>query len=175
MAGKSFEPILLGEGKLIIDEGDAGEFDAGYVRGGTFTDGYTVRHIQVDGKKGDVQGDAIVEEGKPMLEMNAVQMESAILEKVFSGLTVADAAGIKTITRSLTIATADYHINAAFVGKTKAGKDIKIIVKLALMEGPISLTFADKGEVEIPVVAIGNYTSIDDTDLPYEIVTDETV
>jgi hypothetical protein len=171
----NYGPIMLGEGKLIIDEGETGELDLGYVIGGTFTDDYVVRHIEVMGKKGPMKGDAVVESIIPRLEITSLQMESANLEKLFVGVAVADATGIKTITRALTIADADYLINITYVGTTKAGKDVKIIIKAPLMEGPINLNFADKREVEIPCVAIGNYLTLDDTEAPYEIILDETV
>jgi len=167
--------IMLGEGKLYIDYDEVGVLEIGYVRGGTYTDDYTVRHIEVMGKKGPMKGDAVVESVVPKLEMTSVQMESALLEKLFSGVNVADSAGIKTITRDLQIVDADYHVNVTYIGQTKAGKDIQIKILVPLMEGPMNLNFDDKGEVEIPVVAIGNYLTLDDTEAPMEIVMDETV
>lgn len=172
---KSFEPIMLGEGKLYIDYGESGELEVGYVRGGTFTDDYVIRHIEVMGKYGNVKGDAVVDTIMPKLEITAIQMDSSFLTELFVGMQAVDAAGIVTLTRLLVIADADYHVNVAYVGATKAGKDVVIQIDNPLMEGPVNLNFESKGEVEIPCVAMGNYATVDDTVAPYQIILDETV
>lgn len=170
-----FSKILLGEGKLYADYGEVGELELGYVRGGTFNENLTIRHIEVDGKKGMVAGDAVVETVDPQLDVTMMEVNSANMVKVFTGLQVADAAGIKTITRSLVIDETDYLTNITYVGATKAGKECSIKLLNASGEGSLQLAFADKSEVEIPITMKGNYTSVDDTTAPYELVIDETV
>lgn len=171
---KTFGKIMLGEGVLTYNNGST-DVDLGYTRGGSFNDNLIIRHIEVDGKKGNVKGDAIIESCTPELEFTTVQMQSELLEVVFANVTVADAAGIKTMTRKVTnILEEEYLDDVTFTGKTVDGKDIKIKLLNALGEGPATLTFTDKAEVEVPCMFTGNYTSIADTTAPYEVILDET-
>ena len=169
-----FEKIILGEGKLYLNYGEVTEADLGYVRGGTFNENITFRHIEVDGKKGNVEGDAVIETVQPQLDVVMMEIVAANMAKVFSGLAVDATTPASTkITRTLTIGASAYLTNVAYVGKTKAGKAVAIKVLNATGEGPVNLIFADKSEVEIPLMFHGNYTSIEDTNAPYEIITDE--
>lgn len=169
-----FGKIILGEGSLVADYGELGELDLGYVRGGTFNENMIIRHIQVDGKKGNVAGDAVVETVDPTLSVVMMEINSANMAKVFTGTSV-DAAipAETTITRTLVIDEADYLTNISFVGKTKAGKACVVKLLNASGEGSLNLAFADKAEVEIPLMFHGNYTSITDTAAPYEVIIDE--
>lgn len=169
-----FKPIMLGEGKLFLDEGEAGELEIGYVRGGEFNDQLEMRHIEADGKRSHLKGDAVVNTIQPQLTINALEMSSDNLDKLFCGVEVADATGIKTLTRNYAVADTDYLTNVTFVGVTKAGKPVKIKLLNALGEGPINLAFADKEEVIIPCLFTGNGDTIADTKAPFELVLDET-
>lgn len=169
----TFDKIVLGEGQLLADYGEVGELNLGYVRGATFNENITFRHIEVDGKKGNIKGDAVVETVDPTLEVVMMEIVAANMAKVFSGLTVTDASGVKTITRDLSLVDGDYLTNISYVGKTKAGKDVVIKLLNASGEGSINLAWADKAEVEIPLMFHGNYAAITDTAAPYEIIIDE--
>lgn len=170
-----FSKIILGEGKLFADYGETGEADLGYVRGATFNENLTVRHIQVDGKKGNVAGDAIVETVDPTLEVVMMEINSENMIKTFTGINSDTVTTVTTLTRSLTMESADYLTNISFVGQTKAGTDIVVKLLKASGEGSVNMAFADKSEVEMPLVFHGNYTSTEDTTAPYEIIIDETV
>ncbi len=171
---KSFGKIMLGEGVLTYNNGST-DIDLGYTRGGVFNDNVIFRHIEVDGKKGNIKGDAILESCSPTLEFTTVQMESDLLDKVFANVSVADATGIKTVTRSVAnIIDTEYLDDVTFVGKTVEGKDIKIKLINALGEGPLNLVFNNKGEVEIPCLFTGNYTDTTTTSAPFEVILDET-
>jgi hypothetical protein len=170
-----FSKIILGEGKLYADYDEASELELGYVKGATFNENITFRHIEVDGKKGNIKGDAVVENVDPTLEVVMMEIVSSNMAKVFIGTDVNATIPASTkVTRALLIADADYLKNIAYVGKTKAGKDVVIKLLNASGEGPINLVFADKSEVEIPLVFHGNYNSIADITAPYEIIIDET-
>lgn len=171
----AFGKIILGEGKLIANFGEVSESDLGYVRGGTFNENMTIRHIEVDGKKGNIKGDAVVESVDPTLEVTMMEVDSTNMALAFGGIDVdASVPAETTLTRTLVFADADYLTNVAFAGKTKAGKDVVVKLLNASGEGSINLAFADKAEVEIPLMFHGNYTTIDDTSAPYEIIIDET-
>ncbi len=168
---KDYGNILLGEGKFYKDFGETTELELGYVRGGSFNENLSVRHIQVDGKKGNGIGDAITEEMLPQLDLTAMQMDASLVGELFYNITVTDNEdGTATLKRAITNpAAADYHTNVAFVGVTKDGAAVVIKVLNALGEGPIDLTFADRSEVEIPCSFIGNFTDDTDTTAPFEL------
>lgn len=171
-----FEKIILGEGKLVLNYGEVTPIDIGYVRGGEFNENITFRHIEVDGKKGNVAGDAIVETVQPQLDVVMMEIVAANMGKVFSGLDVdATTPATTKLTRSLKIVAGDYLTNVSYVGQTKAGKAVIVKILNATGEGPVNMVFADKAEVEIPLSFMGNYTSLTDTKAPYEIIIDETV
>ncbi len=171
---KTFGKIALGAGLLTYNDGST-DVDLGYTRGGTFNDNITFRHIEVDGKKGNVQGDAVIESCMPTLEFTTVQMQAELLEKVFANVAVSDVTGIKTLKRSIgSIASTEYLANVMFVGKTVEGKDVTIKLLLALGEGPMTFAFTDKSEVEISCLFTGNYASTTDTTAPFEVIIDET-
>lgn len=171
-----FGKILLGEGKLYANLDEVSELELGYVRGATFNENITFRHIEVDGKKGNIKGDAVVETVDPTLEVVMMEIIAANMAKVFSGTDVdATVPATTKLTRSLLVADADYLTNIAYVGKTKAGKEVIVKLLNASGEGPINLVFADKAEVEIPLMFHGNYAAITDTKAPYEIIIDESV
>lgn len=168
---KDFSKIGLGEGKFFIDYGEVTELDAGYVRGGAFNSNLSMRHIQVDGKKGHVVGDAVYEEELPQVEFTALQMDASLISKIFVGAEVTDNEdGTATIKRKNANPVAgDYHTNVAYVGKTKDGTPIIIKLLNALGEGPINVTMNDRNEIEIPALFTGNYETVDDEYAPFEI------
>jgi len=173
---KDFSKIALGEGSLFYSTDGTTDVAFGFTRGGTYNDNTVIRHIEVDGKKAHVKGDAIFETGNPTLEFNLVQMQSTVLEKVFANIVVTDDAGVKTIKRKVANIAATEYINyVKYVGKTVEGKDVSVKILNALGEGPVNMTFTDKGEIEIPAMWTGNMETVDDEHLPSEIILDETV
>lgn len=170
-----FAKIGLDVGELIYNEGELDELSLGFTQGGSWTDGFAAREIEVDGKRVPLKGDRVVDLYEPVLQFNILQMETAKLEKAFHGITITDNAGVKTITRALNIVDADYMTNVTWVGKLKDGKSAKIVLKNALGFAPMAFTFADKTEIQIPCSFMGHNTSITDTEAPFEFVIDETV
>ncbi len=172
---KDFSKIALGAGSLFYSTDGTTDVALGFTRGGVYNDNIVIRHIEVDGKKANVKGDAVVETGNPTLEFTLVQMEADVLDKVFANMEITDATGIKTIKRSIAnIADDQYLKYVKFVGKKVDGKDISIKILNALGEGPANFTITDKGEIEIPASWTGNMETVDDTHLPSEVIIDET-
>lgn len=168
---RDFSKIGLGEGKFYINYEEVTELEVGYVRGGKFNSNLTMRHIEVDGKKGYVVGDAVYEEELPQIELNAMQMDASIIGKLFTGLEVTDNADGTAIVRrkNTNPAVADYHKNVAYVGKTKDGTPIVIKLLNALGEAPIALEMTDKGEIVIPALFTGSYKTGLEEIAPFEI------
>lgn len=171
---KSYNKIMLDTGTLTINKGVAGELEIGFVRGGEFTDGYTLRTIEVDGRRVPIKGEKVLDMAEPVLTINALQAESATLAKLFSGMTITGTT-TKTLTRAIALTDAAYLTNVQFDGKTKDGKAISIKLDNALPFSPVALTLADKAEVVIPVSFMGHATDSTATTLPYSIIIDETV
>ena len=171
-----FDQILLDAGVLTYKATSGGsEVEIGFTRGGSFKDNYTLREIEVDGKRAPVVGDRVVESSAPTLEFNLLQMKSALIGDVFAGMSITDATGIKTIKRSNTIASTDYLYTVTWTGTLKNGKTAKIVLDNALGIAPVELKIADKGEIEIPATFLAHNTSVDTTTLPYSLIIDETV
>jgi len=168
---KDFSKIGLGEGKFFIDLDETDEMEIGYVRGGAFNSNLTMRHIEVDGKKGYVVGDAVYEEELPQIEFVAMQMDASLVTKVFANTVLTDNGdGTATVKRkNSNPLPADYHTNVAYVGKTKDGSPIIIKLLNGLGEGPINLAMNDKGEIEIPALFTGNYATMAEEHAPFEI------
>lgn len=172
---KNFAEIQLGEGVLTYNAG-AGDVEIGFTRGGTFADGSNVRHIAVDGKPGNTKGDAVMDEISPVLNFTMVQMKADVLAAILANVSVTDVGGVKTLKRKHgPIADDQYLDNVMYVGQKMDGKDVTIKLTEALGEGPLSLSYNDKGEVELPLVFTGNYATVADTDAPFELIIDETV
>ncbi len=171
----NFGTIALDVGELIVNEGEAGALSVGFTQGGSFTDGATFRSIEVDGKRAPLVGDKVADYFEPVLAFNVLQMESANLDALFSGITIVDATGVKTLTRSLTVSSDDYLTNVTWVGKSKDGKDRKIKLINALGTAPLSFTFADKTEIQIPCSFMGHNADKSVTTAPYTMTIDESV
>jgi len=167
---KDFNKIALAEGAFYINKGETGEQLVGYARGGTYTDNLVIRHIEVDGKKGNIKGDAIIEEIKPQLDFTAMQMESDVIGKLFAAVTLVDNTdGTFKVTRKLEIVDDDYLANVTWVGKARDGTELSIKLLNALGEAPMNFSITDKGEIEIPCSFYGNYTDSNDSEAPVEI------
>jgi len=170
---KSYTKIMLDTGTLTLDKGLAGVLEIGFVRGGEFTDGYTVRTIEVDGRRVPIKGEKVLDVAEPVLTINALQASSANLAKIFCGMNIAGTT-TKTLTRDIAIVDADYLGNVQFDGFTKDGKAISIKLDNVLAFSPIALSFADKAEVVIPCSFMAHATDSTATILPYSIIIDET-
>lgn len=171
---KSFNKIMLDVGVLTLNKGEVDELIIGFTRGGSFTDGYTTRTIEVDGRRMPIKGEKVVDMAEPVLNINALQMSTTNLGKVFCGATITGAGtAAATFTRDVIIEDTDYLANVTFDGFTKDGRSITIELTDVLAMGPINLTFADKTEVILPCMFMAHAADASVTTLPFSIIADE--
>lgn len=171
----NYSNVILGEGILYLDEGESGQAIIGYGRGATFSENATFRHIEIDGKKGNVKNDLVYEYGEPTLEVVMMEIDATNWAKAFTGMDEdASTPATTEITRSFAIASADYVTNVCYVAKTKGGKSVKVYLYNVTAEGEgLNLAFADKSEVEIPITFMANLTDTNETEAAFKIVVDE--
>jgi Tfp pilus assembly major pilin PilA len=173
---KSYNKILLDVGVVTLNKGEIDEVVLGFTRGGDFTDGMTLRTIEVDGRRMPIKGEKVVDMAEPVLNINALQMNTDNLDKAFCGSTITDPdTATATFTRSVNIVDADYITNVTYDGFTKDGKAVTITLSNALGFGPVALTFADKAEVIVPCAFMAHAADSTATTLPYSILIDESV
>jgi hypothetical protein len=167
---KAFGSIQLGVGTIsIVATAGATATVIGFTRGAEFNDNYTTRNIEVDGRVSPLLGEKVVESTEPTLTVNALQISSANLDLLFSGITVATVSSDKTVTRSHALTDADYLASVVYTGTTNAGKSVEITLSNCLANAPMNFVFEDQAEVEIPVTFIAHNTITANTTLPYQI------
>jgi hypothetical protein len=141
------EKILLGYGVVTV-----GTTPIGLTRGGSvFNVERTYRHIQADGDMGIVKGRTVIDEENAKLTVNALELFNATdMTKYYPGMSVTpdiETTPTKhTMTSTLKIVEGDYN-DVKWVGKTKDGKAVTIIVKDALNLDNLEWKLEDKNEV----------------------------
>lgn len=141
------DKILLGYGVVSV-----GSTPIGLTRGGSvFTVEREYRNIEADGDKGPVKGRVEIDKEVAKLTVNALELFSAAdMKKYYPGIVVTpdseETPTKNTMKSTLTIAAGDYN-DVKWVGKTKDGKAVTIIVEDALNVDSLSWTLEDKNEV----------------------------
>ena len=138
--------------------------------GGSFSAVPTVRQIEVDGKKGAV-------EGFDALDDWAVTMTCTVKELTYDNMADAlgmakveevttPAGGYRKITGKGEVEADDYHDNITWIGRLSGSlKPIIIQIYKALCTSGLALSPADKSEGTVPMTMRGSY-SLDDMETP---------
>lgn len=163
--------ILLGYGLFYIDD-----VFIGLTRGGgQFTVEREYRKITADGDRGGYKGRITNDGSVPKLKINLLEVINNI-KRSYSAVTE-ETETVTNAETNQTISTTkvrgrwnineeeDYH-TVKWVGKTKAGKDVAIIVENAINLDNIDFNLAEKDEVVPAVTFEGTYT--DDCAEDYE-------
>jgi hypothetical protein len=163
--------LVLGAGAIYADYGEVTEAVIGATRGGsTFTVEREIREIEQDGTYGAVKSHRQKTRVQPILMVNAMELNTTNIPKFFGGMTVTTSnPSYDVITEDIALADTDYLTNIAFVGETKDGEDVVIIVKNALGDGNIEFAIEDKNEIVPEVQFTGHYATDALTTPPYEI------
>lgn len=144
--GKSvntLKDILLGQGVFYINN-----IPIGLTRGGgQFVVEREIRQIEADGDRGIVKGRNVVDKVVPKLTVNALEVIGENLTKMYSGIQVADVDGKKKITGKGMITDEDYQSTVSFVGETKGGREVVIVVENAINLENLDWSLVDKDEV----------------------------
>lgn len=148
--------ILLGCGKFKINNKEVG-----LTRGmGSFVVERVYREIVADCDKGQVKGRVVLDESRPKLTMNLLEIIADDLSDVFPATQSTSASGKTMFSAKSEIEDSDF-VTVEFIGKTKDGKPVHITVKEAINKENINWAFEDKGEVINTVTFEGSYTDAD--------------
>lgn len=162
--------LLLGEGIVYINYGEAGEAIIGATRDGSkYEEEKVIRTMQYDGAYGKTKGLRRYERRVPRLIVNFLKLSYVNLAYGFPGMTVTDKGDYHEIIFDLEIADADYLTNIAFIGQTHEGKAVYIKIFNALNDGNVGLNFKEKDEVVGEMQYTGHYDPTTPTTCPCEI------
>lgn len=145
--------LVKGEGVLTFTRGVT--VVTGLTKGGSYDDGYEVRHAEYDGKFGNEKGDAIVDTFEPMIQCNYVQIDKDTMA-LMSGSVVTDNTTYNTITRKTVIEDSDYWDTVEWEFTDRDGKYFKVELQNALVEN-FSMQFAAKDDIVVAMDIKGNY------------------
>lgn len=137
--------------------------------GGAFSAVPTVRKIEVDGGKENVERLKTIDQWVVTLTANVKEVTVDSIKLALGSATSKAATtptGYAAITGNADFVVADYIDNVVWVGRL-SGSQMPVIIELknaASLNG-LSLTMADKSEAVIPTTLTGHY-SLDDLDTP---------
>lgn len=162
--------LLLGEGVFYFNYDEIGEAIIGATRGGgSFSRETDIRHVAYDGAMGHTKNLRHKSTANCALKLKALTINAENLIEYYAGLQITGA-DPKVITAvAAGIASTDYLTNVAFVGKTKDGRAVVVIVENALGDGNIELAFNNKDEVVPEIQFTGHYDPTTPTVEPWEI------
>jgi len=160
------DDIILGDGVFAI-----GAVDVGLTRGGgMLTVEREYRTIEADGDYGPVKGRLRKSKSVAKLLMNALEILTTNIPKMYPATKVTTELGTDTVTGKADVEDADYNDTITWTGKTIAGRSVVITLKNAINLENIEWGIVDKEEI----VAALNYTATYDpatrTIEPWDIV-----
>ena len=162
----SAQKILLGHGVFSIND-----VAIGLTRGGGhFVVEKEIRQIEADGDRGPVKDRVVLDKSTPKLTMNALEVITENLPKMYSAIKATKGDGKTTITGKGKIDISDYQDEVKWVGKTKAGKPVSIKVFNAINLENFDWSLADKDEVVAALTYTGTYEEDSPEDFePWEV------
>lgn len=168
--------ILLGDGAIFFDYGLETEACIGATDGDSkFTRKIFEDDMHINGKgKLKFKGLTLYQGAEVKLTFGAVEILPDNLGKFFGGLSsdTTTNVGFTTI-KGGAIKSTDYHTNVAFVGQTKGGKDVIIIIKDAIGTKDLEMAFKEGDKVVTDVEFTATYdpatSNINNYEEPWEI------
>lgn len=139
--------------------------------GGTFVATSEIREPDVDGKRYRFVGGAFVDSVDAQLTGTLVEIRPEVYAKVLATGEVSTNGLKKTIKMHTAIQNGDYIQNLVWVGDMSDGGLVVIVLKNALNNNGMTLTFTDKGEGTIPFEFHAYQNSVEDYDYaPFEVI-----
>jgi hypothetical protein len=183
--GKAYSGIglpateYLGAGAVYFNWGLSSEALVGVTKGGAeFTDNAEFREREADGDYAPVKGHRNLTKIMPQLTVPALKLSTANLVKFAAGM-IEDSVttpGETRLYRTIDLSSS-YIENVAFVGASRQGKLMVIVLKNALGDGPLAIPATAKEE-EIVVSVLwtahvdGTFDPSDKLTYPYYIIKD---
>lgn len=160
---------VLGAGAVYFNYGLENERAVGATKGGnSFEVEREWYEPEQDGAYGHVKGDRTKTRVSPALTINALELSEDNMQLFIAGLKKESDDGDYTEYREqLGISEDDYLDNVAFVGETKDGSDVVIIVENALGDGETSFEMAAKEGVVPEITFTGHYNREKPRQVPY--------
>jgi len=145
---ENIDPIIIDAGVVYKDYEETGETTLGVTRGGTtFSVTPEYKELERDGARGK-------EKGLKRLTNLSVQLSTNLMsltkENMKDALGVADA-GTDIINSKIDLEDSDYIGNIAVVGETMGGSYVVVIIKNALADEGIEISFEDREEAVLEV------------------------
>ena len=143
--------------------------------GGSFSAVPTVRHVELDGRKGSVKGFERVDEWTVTMTANVKELTAENIQIALAAAkkeaVTQNPAGYSKITGKPDIEDSDYINNIAWVGRISGSqKPVIIIIYNALATNGLSLSPTDKNEGVVPITLTGHF-DVDNLDkVPFDIL-----
>jgi len=177
MTAKGQTPIadplneLLGAGAVYFNYDEEGETAVGATKGGSvFNVERQYYESEQDGAYGPIKGDKTKIRVVPMLTVNAMEIMPDNVKKFYAGMDVDDSnTEYVEMRERLEIKDEDYLKNVAFVGETKDGKDVVIIIENPLGDGETDISIEAKENVVPEIQFTGHYTREEPRKIPYKM------
>ena len=158
--------IILGDGVFAI-----GVTDVGLTRGGgTLTIEREYRTIEADGDYGPVKGRLRKIKSVAKLVMNALEILTTNIPKMYPATQITTLIGTDTITGKVDIEDADYNDTITWTGKTTGGRSVVITLKNAINLENIEWGMVDKEEIISALTYTATYDPATRTIEPWDIV-----
>jgi hypothetical protein len=157
MKGENAKNIVFGRGIFKLDD-----VAVGLTRdGGSFKVEYNNRLITADGDRGPVKGRIHREEAKASISFSHLEILTSFKD-LHSGLAETVDGEFTTIRGTGKITDADYH-KVTFVGETKDGREVEIMIDDAINLENIDFTLKDKDDILDNVVFQATYDPMNET------------
>lgn len=164
--------LIFDAGAVYVNYGESGEALLGATRGGsTFAIETDYREMEFDGAKGPIKGGRRIVGVRAKMTVNLIEFSKENFLRALSGADAADETTYWEITRSASIAAADYLTNIALLAETSASDTVPVacILKNALADGNLELAFADDEETGLTIEFTAHQDVSDLDTEPWEI------
>lgn len=140
--------------------------------GGSFVIGREFRKPAVDGLRYPYKGDSFIDSMDPRLTGTLVEPTADNMKRLLGTVTVTTSGNKTTISVHTAIDTAtDYIPSLCWIGDIADGSFVIIELKNAFNTADVTMTFKDKGEMNIPFEFHAHQDEVDDYDTaPFSIV-----
>jgi hypothetical protein len=157
--------IILGNGIFNVNG-----VDIGLTRGGgKFVVKTTYKLMEADGDLGPVKGRQVKTKSVATLDISALELLTSNLPKLYAAMALNTSDPTKDVlTAAADIVDADYS-TIYFLGKTKAGKAVKIILNNAINLEGLDWTLKDKDEIVPKLTFTATYDETTPTTEPWSI------
>ena len=160
------DDIILGDGVFAI-----GAVDVGLTRGGgKLTVEREYKIIEADGDYGPVKGRIRKVKSVAKLLMNALEILTTNIPKMYPATKVTTVVGVDTVTGKADVEDTDYNDTITWTGKTTSGRSVVITIENAINLENIDWGLVDKEEIISALMYTAAYDPATRTIEPWDIV-----